>query len=107
MANFYRGKAYSLLRPHGRPINMRALASWLGKRFSHTLFLITPRDDSRYGLRTIPKIRRGRYVVERPDREQVSVTIYRVIMGATGRLIWTRAAKTGALSPEEAVSRSG
>src|SRR5439155_26492612 len=70
MANFYRGKAYSLLRTHGRPINMRALASWLGKRFSHTLFLVTPRDDSRYGLRTIPKIRRGRYLIERPDWER-------------------------------------
>ena len=106
MGHFYRGKPYSLLRPHGRPINLRALVSWLGKRFSHTLFQVTPRDDSRYGLRTIPKIRRGRYVIERPDGEQVAVTIYRVLMGANGRLIWVRAAKSGALSPEEVVGRS-
>jgi hypothetical protein len=106
MAIFYRGKAYSLLRTHGRPLNMRALANWVGKRFSHTLFLITPRDDSRYGLRTISKIRRGRYVIERPDGEQVPVKIYRVIMGADGRLIWVRAAKSGALSTNGLARRS-
>jgi hypothetical protein len=106
MANFYRGKAYSLLRTHGRPLNMRALASWLGKRFSHTLFLITPRDDSRYGLQTIPKIRRGRYLIRRPDGERVQVVIYRVIMGADGRLVWAHTAKSGALSAEEVASRS-
>jgi hypothetical protein len=106
MALFYRGKAYSLLRTHGRALNMRALASWLGKRFSHTLFLITPRDDSRYGLQTIPKIRRGRYLIERPDGERVPVMIYRVVMGVDGRLIWARATKSGALSAEEVASRS-
>lgn len=106
MAIFYRGKKYSLLRAHGRSLNLQALATWLGRRFSHTLFLIAPRDDSRYGLRTIPKIRRGQYVIERPDGEQVSVTIYRVIMGATGRLVWARAGKSGAASIAEPVRKS-
>ena len=106
MVNFYRGKAYSLLRSHGRPINMRALANWLGKEFSHTLFLITPRDDSRYGLRTIPKIRRGRYVIERPDGERIPVKVYRVIMGADGRLIWTRSVKSEAMSIPVVARRS-
>src|SRR5262249_879723 len=106
MANFYRGKAYSLLSSHGPPINIRALASWIRKDLSHTLFVITPRDDSRYGLRTITKIRRGRYVIERPDGERIPVKVYRVIMGADGRLIWARSVKSEAMSIEGVAQRS-
>jgi hypothetical protein len=106
MAEFYRGKIYSLLRPHGRPLNLRAQVTWPGKDFSHTLFLITPRDDSKYGSQTIPKIRRGRYLIERPDGERVRVKIYRVIMGADGRLVWAHTTKSRVLAAERLTRRS-
>jgi len=98
MADFRSGARYKLNRKASRIVEITAVVSWTTvssetkKVIAHTLFSMSPRQASRYGKATAPKLlRNGIYEIERPDKETFRVKLYREKPGEGGkRFLWMR-----------------
>jgi hypothetical protein len=95
MAAFRSGTTYTLKRTHSRSIKINAVVSWetgTEKVVERSLFSMSPRQASRYGNDTAPKLfQGGNYEIERPDGEVIPVRLYREKLGENGkRFIWMR-----------------
>ena len=98
MAAFRSGTTYTLMRKKSRNIEINAVVSWetvsreTGKVNEHCLFSMSPRQASRYGNATAPKLfQGGAYEIERPDEQVITVSLYREKLGENGkRFIWMR-----------------
>jgi len=100
MADFRSGARYKLNRKASRVVEITAVVSWTTvssetkKKIVHTLFSMGPRQASRYGKATAPKLlHSGIYEVERPDKKTFRVRLYRQKLGENGkRFLWMRRA---------------
>lgn len=98
MAVFRSGATYTLMRKHSRNVKINAVVSWetvskeTGKVTERCLFSMSPRQASRYGKATAPKLfQDGTYEIERPDSQVIKVRLYREKLGENGkRFVWMR-----------------